>query len=212
MQRNQNTARVTALVATIAALPAAAKCLDYGGGHGVLVRMLRDIGLDFAWFDKYAENLFARGFEGDVDGHHQLVTAFEVLEHLAEVDADLTRLFAPEPDLVLVGTELHSGYKPGWWYFMLESGQHIVFYGARTMAWIGERFGYEAIVGPEYTVFVRAGFQLGAMRRQLLNRIIRRPVTVTNLLTLIPAPLLRRLSRYESRTEADHAAMRTRAP
>jgi methyltransferase family protein len=211
VQRNQAAARIAALVATLAEIAPDAACLDYGGGHGVLVRMMRDIGLDFRWFDKYAENLFARGFEGELEMHHALVTAFEVFEHLAEVGPELERLFAPRPDLVLVGTVLHGGYRPGWWYFMLESGQHVVFYGARTMAWIAERFGYDALVGPEHTLFVRRGFELGALRRRLLQALVRRPVAAANLVGLVPAPLLRRLSPYRSRMEADHQAMRAKA-
>ena len=37
--------------------------LDYGGGYGVFVRLMRDIGFDYYWQDKYTENLFAQGFE-----------------------------------------------------------------------------------------------------------------------------------------------------
>ena len=39
------------------------KFLDYGGGYGVFVRLMRDIGFDFYWQDKHTENLFAKGFE-----------------------------------------------------------------------------------------------------------------------------------------------------
>lgn len=37
--------------------------LDTGGGYGIFVRLMRDLGYDFVWYDKYAENLLARGFE-----------------------------------------------------------------------------------------------------------------------------------------------------
>lgn len=39
------------------------KFLDYAGGYGILVRLMRDYGFDFYWYDKYAENIFAKGFE-----------------------------------------------------------------------------------------------------------------------------------------------------
>lgn len=39
------------------------KFLDYAGGYGVFVRLMRDIGFDFYWDDKYTPNLFAKGFE-----------------------------------------------------------------------------------------------------------------------------------------------------
>ena len=37
--------------------------LDFAGGHGVLTRLMRDHGLDYYWADRYADNLFAGGFE-----------------------------------------------------------------------------------------------------------------------------------------------------
>ena len=39
------------------------KFLDYGGGYGVFVRLMRDVGFDFYWQDKHTENLFAKEFE-----------------------------------------------------------------------------------------------------------------------------------------------------
>src|SRR5262249_3416279 len=81
IDRNRLTARLTWLTASVLGLPPAARCLDYGGGHGVFVRMMRDFGLDFCWFDRFAENLYARGFEGNPADRYELVTAFEVFEH-----------------------------------------------------------------------------------------------------------------------------------
>ena len=40
------------------------KVVDYAGGHGFLVRLLRDKGIEALWSDRYSENLVARGFEG----------------------------------------------------------------------------------------------------------------------------------------------------
>jgi hypothetical protein len=62
MHRNLETSRLTALLARMIGIEDSG--LDYGGGHGAFVRMMRDLGFDFLWFDKYAENLFAIGFEG----------------------------------------------------------------------------------------------------------------------------------------------------
>ncbi|MDR0571685.1 MAG: class I SAM-dependent methyltransferase [Rickettsiales bacterium] len=33
-------------------------CLDFGGGHGVFTRIMRDYGFNFFHYDKYAENIF----------------------------------------------------------------------------------------------------------------------------------------------------------
>jgi hypothetical protein len=206
IQRNELAAQLTAIVARLVDLPATASALDFGGGHGVFVRMMRDRGLDFRWFDKYAENLYAGGFEGELADHHALVTAFEVLEHLADVRADLDRLFAGQPELVLIGTVLHDGHRDGWWYYMLETGQHVAFYSQKTLAWIGDTYGYDVIAAPEYSLLVRRDHKIGGLRRGLLRQVLRRPTAMN----LLPAALLRRIGPYRSRMEADHAEMRAR--
>jgi len=210
VERNQLCARMTLLLAVTLGLAPEATALDYGGGHGVFVRMMRDLGMDFRWFDPHGENLFARGFEGDPARHHALVTAFEVLEHFADVAADLDRLFAGRPDVLFVGTELHDGYRPGWWYFMLESGQHVCFYSARTMDAIGERHGYDVFAGPQHTAFVRRDASIASGRRRLLAGLVARPSVTQPLVSLLPAPLLRWLTPYRSRLLADHEELRRR--
>jgi hypothetical protein len=208
--RNQMCARLTLAVALAAGVHDGAG-LDFGGAHGVLVRMLRDFGLDFAWHDRFAQNWYARGFEGDVERRYSMVTAFEVLEHFADVGAELDRLFRPDHDLVLVGTLLHRNPPPDWWYYTPESGQHIAFYSCRTMKQIAARHGYDAFIGDEYVLFARHGFELGVMRRALLERIVRAPRLVYGTSALIPDPLLFKLGPLRSRTQSDFELLRARA-
>jgi hypothetical protein len=173
MHRNQVNSRVAALLGRMTRLEG--QCLDYGGGHGVFVRMMRDLGFDFRWYDKYGENLFARGFEGYVSERYSLVTAFEVFEHLADVREDLDALFAPRHELVLVGTVLHAGHEDGWWYYVPESGQHVAFYSRRTLDWVAQLYGYDVLAAPELALFSRGDVALGGARRALLRRILERP-------------------------------------
>jgi len=140
-------------------------CLDYGGGHGILTRALRDEGFNFHWHDRYASNLLARGFEGDPSRRYALLTCFEVLEHLPHVGEGLDELFAPGHDHLLVSTVLHRGHRENWWYYCPEAGQHVAFYSQRTMQLIATRFGYEGIVTPQYSLFSGRGRLTGWRRR-----------------------------------------------
>src|ERR1700740_257975 len=59
--RNLTNVEVTSAILRILFEPNM-RCLDFGGGHGMLVRMMRDRGFQFHWQDRYASNDYARGF------------------------------------------------------------------------------------------------------------------------------------------------------
>lgn len=104
--------------------------LDYAGGYGIFTRLMRDIGLDYYWCDKYSANIFAQGFEYDERRPVELVTAFEVLEHLVDPLADLEQMLSISRNILftteLIPTPLPAPHE--WWYYGTEHGQHISFY------------------------------------------------------------------------------------
>ncbi len=106
--------------------------IDFAGGYGMFVRLMRDKGFNFFRQDKYCENIFAKHFD-IIDTNIQrfeLATAFEVFEHLAnpmqEIDEILTY-----SDSILFSTVLQpsENINPNnWWYISPEIGQHIALY------------------------------------------------------------------------------------
>lgn len=119
------------------------RILDYGAGHGMLVRLMRDLGREFYWWDAYCENVFAKGYEHrEENAPYDLLTAIEVVEHLADPLPEFQRLFALAPT-VLFSTELIPACRPAperWWYYGLEHGQHISFFSGKSLQKIAERF------------------------------------------------------------------------
>lgn len=165
--------------------------LDYGGGYGLFVRLMRDRGFDFRWSDRYAENLLSRGFEADPnESGFGLVTAFEVLEHLVdplpEIDGMLRRGRA-----LLCTTSLlpSSNPRPGeWWYYAPSGGQHVSIFTPEALAHVARRTGCHSVTAGGWLhlfskqVISAPTFRLVTRRvvSALLNRLRARP-------SLIPA-------------------------
>jgi hypothetical protein len=117
--------------------------VDYGGGYGVLTRMMRDIGFDYYLFDRFATNLFAKGYEYDGQFVAEGVTAFEVFEHLPNPARDLEEVFRISGN-VIFSTQLLPDPVPApeaWWYYALDRGTHVSFYTVRALEAIAERHG-----------------------------------------------------------------------
>lgn len=133
---------VAALIRTY--FNASGKMLDYGGGYGVLVRLLRDKGFDFYRQDMYADNLFARHFDLEDAGvqKFELLTAFEVFEHL-EDPVEEVRKMLEYSDSILFSTELQPHANPtpeSWWYVLPEIGQHISLFSRQSLEALARQF------------------------------------------------------------------------
>lgn len=124
--------------------------LDIAGGYGMLTRLMRDVGYDFYWFDRYCENIFAKNFEFSKGlSDCRAVTAIEVLEHVSNpVGFIAESLSLAGSEMLIFTTELFEGVPPNpgaWWYYTFETGQHISFYQKRTLAAIAKRLGLNLV-------------------------------------------------------------------
>lgn len=118
------------------------KFLDYSGGYGMFTRLMRDIGFDFYWDDKYTKNLFARGFEHKLGTTYEAITSFESFEHYVEPIKELEYLLNLTQNIIF-STELlpYPIPKPeDWWYYGLNHGQHIAFYSKKTLQFLANKY------------------------------------------------------------------------
>jgi hypothetical protein len=142
MFRNLQTSAVTSAVISLL-FPAAKKFLDYGGGHGTFVRLMRDRGFNFFWQDLYAKNIHARTFEYEEGDRYDLVTAFELMEHLPDPIEGMAPIFALS-DNVLTMTLLVPDpppTPPNWWYYVVRGGQHVSFYTPAALHRLARHYG-----------------------------------------------------------------------
>lgn len=157
------------------------KLLDFGGGYGLLTRFVRDAGLEMLHHDPMAANLFAQGFEGLPGDDYALCTMSEVLEHLGDPRSVFDQL--RHIDLLLTTTEI---VPPGmtdlepWPYLIPDLGQHITFYGRRSLQRLADDFGYRlASDGFGVHLFYRG--RLSRVARTVLRRHRLAPVTAVAL-------------------------------
>lgn len=121
-----------------------AKFLDYGGGYGLFVRLMRDYGFDFYWDDLYCDDIFAKNFElSNLKSEtFELLTAFELFEHLLNPIEEIEKMLNLSQN-IFISTELYPKSNPksgDWWYFGLEHGQHISIYSLESFKFIAKKY------------------------------------------------------------------------
>jgi len=156
LARNHN--NVCMVLATLASVGNRnGQVIDCAGGYGILVRLLRDQGIEALWSDPYCNNLLAIGFE-HVNESADLVTAFEAFEHFVDPVGEMEKLFSHAPNL-LISTELISSPAPTpqqWWYYGLDHGQHIGFFRTKTLQRLAQHFGKHLVTdGISYHLYTQ---------------------------------------------------------
>lgn len=125
--------------------PRRGKFLDIAGGYGLFVRIMRDIGFDFFWSDKYCANQLARGFEDAGGSGYTAITAVEVIEHVPDpLEFIRSALATSGSDSIVFTTLLYSGSvapPPTWWYYTFDTGQHVSFFQRRTLEFMADALG-----------------------------------------------------------------------
>ena len=117
--------------------------LDYGGGNGALSGLLAAQGWDSTSFDPFPGD----GTAPETLGRFNLITAYEVFEHVPDVDALMRGLCALMDDHCLVlfttllnDSELAPHGRLNWWYASPRNG-HISLFSLRSLTLLAEKHG-----------------------------------------------------------------------
>lgn len=144
MARNINTSEITSLLIYLY-FNRDGIFLDYAGGYGIFVRLMRDIGFDFFWHDPHSPNLLARGFEFSTEKNKKtaLVTSFESFEHFENPLKEIEEMLSISKN-IFFSTMLMPEPTPSpetWEYYGFNHGQHISFYSHKSLKYVAEKYG-----------------------------------------------------------------------
>ena len=128
-------------------LPAArtaVRHLDYGGGNGLMAQTLKAKGWNSSSYDPFVDRDTRIADMGKFD----LITAFEVFEHVPDVQGlmkQLQTLLAPS-GMILFSTlctdgNIRKDSKLTWWYASPRNG-HISLFSRNSLAVLGRQYGF----------------------------------------------------------------------
>lgn len=150
-----NAAVVSALM-RMAALDKGSRVVDYGCGSGLLVRTLRDTGINAWGHDRYSSPRLSLGFQTDTLAGAQVINLCEVVEHFDQPRQAFDELFAAQPQMVIIQTGVRPTVTPDWDYLTPEHGQHIFFLSPRTLNWLCETYQRKLLIVSGFIVFLTA--------------------------------------------------------
>lgn len=132
--------------------------LDYGGGAGLVSKILRADG-----WQSFCVDPFFTGRPGGALPRANLITAFEVFEHHPrprELMEEVASMLADD-GMILFSTlvsdgQIRPGERLGWWYAAPRNG-HVSLYSRRSLAVLAQRHGFGfASFSDGYHLFHRA--------------------------------------------------------
>ena len=113
------------------------KVLDWGGGYGLLTRILRDRGVRCTHYDPYTEPLFANNIKLQSDARFDLIVLSEVMLHMTDPISTLTELLKISDNIMFTAVIAPPDVTPDWWYFMPDTGQHVAIFSQQTIPELG---------------------------------------------------------------------------
>ena len=159
----------------VSSLYKANNVLDFGGGDGLLCRLLRDYEINCFVKDRYAHPTYAQGYVEQDFEFPDLVLGFEVLEHFANPSIELDELFRGGVGALLLSTSIYNNEDEEWWYLAPGSGQHVFFYSKRALEFMASKYGYSLALSGGFIIFAKdkSRFKLNLARLLLSPPIMR---------------------------------------
>lgn len=125
-------------VARITGWRSRSRFIDWGGGYGLMTRMARDRGMNFANFDPYVRPLFSAPANLDNLCSTDVIVASEVFLHIENPLHILAELLSFSPVVIITAVVPPDRISAEWWYLMPDTGQHVSFYPLHSLKKMAE--------------------------------------------------------------------------
>ena len=126
-------------------LPPSIRHLDYGGGKGLLAKILRESNWNSISYDPFVD----RDINIEQLGEVELITAYEVFEHVPDVQKLMSNLrsLLSSNGLVLFSTlasdeKIRPFRRLDWWYASPRNG-HISLFSRKSLAILAQKNGFK---------------------------------------------------------------------
>ncbi len=113
--------------------------VDWGAGYGLLSRLMRDQGFDFANHEEFAQPIFySPRFE---PGEHKvdLIVLSEVALHFDKPLQEFEALTQLSNRIFFTAVVPPTDLTPNWWYLMPSTGLHVAFYSTESLHALAKR-------------------------------------------------------------------------
>jgi hypothetical protein len=170
--RTWQMAQTASLILRLAGVGPKAPGLDWGGGNGLFCRMMRDQAYNFFSYDKYMQPFYCHDFTAESAGitKSDVMTSFELFEHLPDPATELKQILAFEPKLWVFSTQIYGDQDRNWQYLGPDHGQHVFFYSAAGLRKFADDNGFEFLRGRDMHMLIRRGghnYLQGGIKRRI---------------------------------------------
>lgn len=157
-------------------------CLDYGGGYGLLTRIMRDKGFNWKNYDPYTEGIFSENHNCSLENNFALISLIEVCLHFEDPVNDFFQIIKHANTLIFTASIPKKPFDSNSSIVTKESGQHIAIYSLDSLKIIANKIGCHFYSDKKFIhIFTRKKLSLGTkllikFRTYLFLRIILRKI------------------------------------
>jgi hypothetical protein len=146
--------------------------LDYGGGYGLLSRIMRDRGFNFENYDPFTKQIFptsGHASSNPLEQKYDAITLIEVALHFEDPVKEFKKLLELSDYVLFTAVLTDKKLDSDWWYLSPETGQHVALFSSKTLEEIANKLGVNVTSdGKFFHVFHRK--ELTKMTRILAKR------------------------------------------